>query len=92
MLDMGIIKVEVKLPELREAITGLDQSRKRFFELLSGEIKSAAVQAIEQLMHSEITLFLGKPSEKDNKRNGYEVREYAFKGLGGAESPSTRRS
>lgn len=83
MLDMGIIKVEINFPELKQAITELKQGRNRFFELLSGEIKTAATHAIEQVILSELTVFLGKPSESDNKRNGYEVREYAIKGLGG---------
>lgn len=83
MLDMGIIKVEINLPELRAAIAGVEQGRRKFFELLGGELKAAAASAIEQLIKSEITLFLGKSSESDNKRNGYECREYAIKGLGG---------
>ena len=30
-----------------------------------------------------MTVFLGKSSENGNKRNGYQTREYALKGLGG---------
>lgn len=83
MLDMGIIKVEINFPELKEAVANLEQGRRRFFELLSGEIKAAATHAIEQVLDAEITVFLGKPNEKNNKRNGYERRNYGFKGLGG---------
>ena len=94
MLDMGIIKIEINLPELREAIGELDQGRKKFFELLSTEIKAATVQAIEQVLNSEITVFLGKPGENDNKRNGYESRNYALKGVGGItfKMPVDRKS
>ena len=83
MLDMGIIKVEVNFPELREAVTSLQQGRKNFFELLTKELKVAASSAIEQVLSSEMTFFLGKSSESDNKRNGFHSREYALKGLGG---------
>lgn len=83
MLDMGIIKFEVNLAELKEAITSIADGRKKFFEMLTREVKAATSSAIEHALNVEITLFLGKPSEKDNKRNGYESREYAFKGLGG---------
>jgi putative transposase len=83
MLDMGIIKVEVNLPELMEAIKGVDKGRKRFFELLSGEIKTAAVDVIEQVLESEIAIFMGKSDQNDNKRNGFESRSYAIKGIGG---------
>lgn len=83
MLDMGIIKVEVNFPELREAVTTLQQGRKTFFELLTKELKSAASSAIDQVLSSEMTFFLGKPSESDNKKNGFHSRQYALKGLGG---------
>lgn len=83
MLDMGIIKLEVNFAELREAITNIAEGRRKFFETITHELKSVTVSAIEHALHSEITLFLGKSSQKDNKRNGYESREYAFKGLGG---------
>ena len=81
MLDMGIIKVEINLPDLREAINDLEKGRQKFFQLLHTELKAATVDAIEQVLDTEITVFLGKKSEKDNKRNGYMERNYALKGL-----------
>ena len=83
MLDMGIIKLEINIPELREAITSIADGRRKFFEMLTSEIKAATSSAIEHALNAEITVFLGKPSENDNKRNGYECRDYAFKGVGG---------
>ena len=83
MLDMGIIKVEFNFPELKEALTSLEYGRKHFFELLTQELKSAATNAIDQVLSSEMTIFLGESSETGNKRNGYQTREYALKGLGG---------
>ena len=83
MFDMGIIKVEINFPELRAAVTSLEQGRRKFFDLLTRELKSAASSAIDQVLSSEMTVFLGKSSESDNKRNGYEKRQYALKGIGG---------
>jgi len=83
MLDMGIIKVEFNFPELKEAITNLEQGRRHFFDLLTRELKTAASNAIDQVLSAEMTVFLGKASESSNKRNGYQTREYALKGLGG---------
>jgi putative transposase len=80
---MGIIKVEFNFPELKETIANLEHGRRQFFELLTNELKTAATHAIDQVLSSEMTLFLGKSEEKANKRNGYETREYAVKGLGG---------
>lgn len=83
MLDMGIIKVEINFPELKEAVASLEHGRKKFFDLLTKELKAVASNAIDQVLSSEMTVFLGKSSENGNKRNGYQSREYALKGLGG---------
>lgn len=80
---MGIIKVEFNFPELKEALADLDHGRKQFFELLTRELRVATSSAINQVLSSEMTIFLGKSCENDNKRNGCQTREYAIKGIGG---------
>lgn len=85
MLDMGIIKVEVNFLELKEAVKEISQNRKKIFEILSSEIKLAASTAVSKLIDSEMTIFLGKNDENNNKRNGFEIREYAIKGIGGVK-------
>jgi putative transposase len=82
MLDMGILKVEVNLRELRQALETFRQRRIQGLEMITREVRSAAGYAIDQLMNAEMTLFLGKPDQVDNKRNGYQSREYALKGVG----------
>lgn len=81
-LNMGIIKVEVSLPEAAQAIEEFGRNRIRAFEAISSELKSAVGNAINHLLQTEMTLFLGKPEQSGNKRNGYEEREYALKGVG----------
>ena len=74
LITPGNNKLEVNLPELREAITGMAENRQNFLELLSKEIKGAVVMAIEHVLDTEFTLFLGRPSEGDNKGNGTKDR------------------
>jgi putative transposase len=85
MLDMGIIKVEVNFPELRESWAELRKQRGKFFSLLTTELKGAATTALNQVLNSEMAIFLGKPEQMGNKRNGYEVKTYALKGVGAVE-------
>ncbi len=82
MQGMGIIKIEVSVPELREAISDLAIKRRTFFETLSSEIKNATASAVNQVLNAEMSFFLGKSDESNNKRNGYEVRNYAIKDIG----------
>ena len=82
---MGIIKVEVNFLELRETFSKLAQQRRELFELLTVELKQAAGSAISDLMSAELTVFLGKPDQAGNKRNGYKVKDYALKGVGGIQ-------
>lgn len=81
-LSMGIIKVEVSLPEATQALEAFGRNRIQAFEAMTSELKSAVGNAISSLLHTEMTLFLGKPEQSGNKRNGYEEREYALKGVG----------
>lgn len=81
-LEVGIIKVEVKIPELTRALEEFRINRMKSLELLTAEIKGAVANTFNQLLKAEMTLFLGQPDQLDNKRNGYEAREYALKGVG----------
>lgn len=65
---MGIIKLEINVAELTEAITEIQKQRRKFFDILTGELRAAASSAITQLMNAEMTIFLGKSEQ--NKRNG----------------------
>lgn len=81
-LKMGIIKVEVSLPEAAQAIEEFGRNRLQAFEAITSELKTAVGNAFNHLLQTEMTLFLGKPEQSGNKRNGYEEREYALKGVG----------
>jgi putative transposase len=81
-LEMGIIKIEVSLPEATQAIEAFKRNRVKAFEAIALEVRSAVSSAVDQLLAAEMTLFLGKPDQSGNKRNGYQEREYALKGVG----------
>ena len=81
-MNMGIIKVVINVPEAVQAIEDFRMNRVRAFEAMTSELKTAVGEAMSNLLHTEMTLFLGKPDQSDNKRNGYKERDFALKGVG----------
>ena len=79
---MGIIKVEIKIPELVKALESFKENRLAALETLSGEIQSSMSEFFNSLLKTEMDLFLGRPEQASNKRNGFKEREYALKGVG----------
>jgi len=80
---MSVVKLEIRIPEVVKVLEAFASNRRKALESLSREISVGVGDIVNQLMHAEIDIFLGQPSEKDNKRNGYHPeREYALKGLG----------
>jgi len=82
MLSTGIIKVEINLSEIAQAISEFRHNKLRALETLTTEVKGAVGRFFNQLLHTEMSLFLGQPDQSDNKRNGYYERNYALKGIG----------
>ena len=81
-VSMGIIKVEVKIPELTRALEQFKLNRLKSLELVADEVKTSVTSMFNQLLNAEMTLFLGEADQRDNKRNGYDDRDYALKGIG----------
>jgi putative transposase len=81
-LRMGIIKVEIKIPALVTALERFKENRLAALEHLSGEIQSSVSDLFNRLLKAEMDVFLGQPEQASNKRNGYQEREYALKGVG----------
>ena len=80
---MSVIKLEIRLSEIPSAIAAFKKNRKNALDLFSEEIRKAVSRGFNQLLSTEIDLFLGNESEVGNKRNGYHPeREYALKGVG----------
>lgn len=81
-LQMGIIKLEISLEEASKTIENFKTNRLKAFEQLHQQAKEITRNFINKLLHSEMTLFLGEPTQVNNKRNGYYERDYTLKGLG----------
>ena len=81
-VKMGIIKVEVNIAEVTAAIEAFRTNRVRALDSFTAELRAAASDAINRLLHAEMALFLGHHDGDGNKRNGFEEREYTLKGIG----------
>lgn len=79
---MSIIKLEVSLAEATQAIEEFASNRKQVLDGLSHQVKEAVSSAFNQLLHAEMTLFLGRVDQTENKRNGYREKDYTLKGIG----------
>jgi transposase-like protein len=92
--DMAIIKLQVSMPEALRALSEFKQNRIKALEGITGEVKGAISSVFNGLLHAEMDVFLGSPDQADNKRNGYEDREYALKHVGciRLKMPVDRRS
>lgn len=93
-LGMSIVKIEISIPEALKSITKFKENRVRAFEEFTSEVKHSVANAINQLLHAEMTVFLGEEDKPDNKRNGYKDKDYALKGIGTVrlKIPQDRRS
>lgn len=81
-LSMGIVKIEISVPEGVKALTKFKENRLKAFEEIAIEIKESVSKAIGRLLNTEMTLFLGKKEQLDNKRNGFKERDYTIKNIG----------
>lgn len=82
MADMEIIKIEVSVSALTRLLDQFRKDRLKAFELITNDLKQSVGHFMSQLLNLEMSLFLGKPEQAGNKRNGYYEKEYAFKGIG----------
>ena len=81
-LQMGIVKVEIKIPELVKAIDLFKQNPMQAFEDISKEIKRTVAETFNSLLQAEMDLFLGSAEQSTNKKNGFSERDFALKHVG----------
>lgn len=79
---MGIIKVEIKVPELVQALESFKENRTTALEALTNEIRHGVSDFFNAVLQAEMDLFLGRADQSSNKRNGFREKEYALKGVG----------
>jgi hypothetical protein len=64
---MSIIKVEIRLREIPAAIEAVRKGRKKALDLFSDEIRRAVSSGFNQLMITEVDLFLGNVAQSHDK-------------------------
>lgn len=79
---MSIAKFEFSFPELKTAVEAFQKDRMKAFEQLIHGVRVAVADSVNQLLNTEIKMFLGKDDQIDNKKNGFTERDYALKGIG----------
>lgn len=91
---MAIIKVEISIPEAIKALKKFKENRSQALEEVSTSIRDSVSMAVNELLNAEMNLYLGEPDQADNKRNGYKIKTYTFKGIGTLELkvPQARRA
>lgn len=79
---IGIIKVEISVPEAIKSVTKFKQNWLKALESLSNDLRESACHIINQLLNTEMAIFLGEKEQSDNKKNGYKDKDYTLKGVG----------
>ena len=77
-----MVKVELSVPELRQALESFTQNRLKAMDSLVQDVRGSVSTVLNQVLNAEMTVFLGQPDQSGNKRNGYSERDYVVKGLG----------
>jgi putative transposase len=80
--ERAFVKVEVSMPAAKAALAAFASDRLKGLDVLTRDLREAVSNALNDLLSVEMQLFLGKPEEADNKRNGVRVRDYYLKGVG----------
>ena len=81
-LQMGIVKVEVKVSEFVKAIEVFRENPRKAFDEIANEIKSSMTECFNKLLQAEFDLFIGSTDLVSNKRNGFIERDFSIKGIG----------
>ena len=80
--ERSFVRVEVNVPAGRAALAAFAKDRMQALDTLTRHLRESVSSAINDLLNLEMTLFLGRPEEAGNKRNGYRSREYHLRGIG----------
>jgi transposase-like protein len=75
---MSILKVEFSVPDLRKAVAAFTENRLKAFDGLVSDFREVVSTPVNQLLNAELDLFLGEPSQSDNKKNGFKERDYVL--------------
>jgi putative transposase len=78
----ALMKIVVHVQDVVALMRRFEVAPREALREVVTQVRVAASDALEQVMHAEIEAFLGQEAERDNKRNGYVTRDFGLKGLG----------
>lgn len=81
-LNMGFLKIEVNISELSKVVESFKDNRLKAFESIAEDFRASVTQTFNQLLNTEMILFLGTADQADNKRNGYQTKVFTLKNVG----------
>jgi putative transposase len=78
----GLMKLVVRIADVVALARRFEEAPAAAMREVVEQARDAVRVALEKVMNAEIELFLGRPEEEGNKRNGYVRRSYGIKGVG----------
>ncbi len=81
------MKIVIKVKDMVDLVRRFEASPAEAMREVVTRARQAVVMTLEQVMDTEMTLFLGNERNESqlNKRNGYRLRRFAIKGVGEVE-------
>jgi putative transposase len=88
-----VLRLDVNVGAAKEMVELFARDRLAAFDRLTFDVRHSVGRGLSEILSAEMSLFLGRPEQSDNKRNGTRVREYYLKGIGclRIEVPRDRR-
>jgi transposase-like protein len=76
------MKIVIKVGDVVELVRRFEESPALAMQETVAQLRDGFRQTLERIMETEVEIFLGRPEQGSNKRNGYTTRAFAIKGLG----------
>lgn len=77
-----VMKIVVRVADVVELVRKFEQSPALAMREVVDQMRDGFRDALEHVMQTEIELFLGRPEESGNKKNGFTTRTFGVKGVG----------
>jgi len=77
-----LMEIVVKVKDVVDLAKRFEESPSEAMREIVTGVQKGFKATLERVMEAELALFLGSDAGRDNKRNGYITRSFAFKGVG----------
>jgi putative transposase len=77
-----LLRVDVNLSAAKEMLELFARDRLAAVDRLTSDLRQSVSRGLNEVLNVEMSVFLGRPEQGENKRNGVRVREYYLKGVG----------